>query len=295
MMRGILSVCILCAFSVSVGFEQDTLEHPERYESLKKALTHPESVTKLLLYPYLTRDTILDDAKHLPPELGTFRNLRNLSIACLEHLEDLPGEIGKLGKLETLVIDNGNGCEMNISIPESIGDLKNLKVLRLFGAIDRDGIGKSSPRIYELPESLGKLQNLESLDLGRNQLPEIPPQIAPLRNLKKLNLQYNAIGKIPEFLGNLQGLRILDLSYNRLHEIPSSMGGLKNLQGLDISCNYIKTLPASFSDLKGLKISMGNNSLTLKQQKKLIREFPDVKFDFSNAEDANANQDAESK
>jgi hypothetical protein len=43
-----------------------------------------------------------------------------MDMSCLENAEDLPQEIRNLTKLEIVVIDNGNGCQMNISIPASI-------------------------------------------------------------------------------------------------------------------------------------------------------------------------------
>jgi len=204
--------------------------------------------------------------KHLPPKLGALINLKELEISCLENLEDIPVEIGQLKKLEKLIIDNGNACLMNVSIPASIGELTNLKVLRLFHALGPGGIGSSVPsKIKPLPATIAKLQNLEELDLGGNGLQTIPPEISNLKNLKKL-----------------------ELDYNNLHDLPSFIGDLKNLRELYIRSNHVIKLPQSLSKLSGLRISMCNNYLKLKDQVELRRQFPSATFDFVNEYDDDA-------
>jgi Leucine-rich repeat (LRR) protein len=197
--------------------------------------------------------------------LGTLVNLEALELACLENLEDLPEEIGKLRKLEELIIDNGNGCAMNVSLPRSIGELSNLRVLRLYGALDGREIGSEvsarTSQSKRLPDTLAKLQKLEELDLGRNGI----RSVASLRGLKKLALDYNAI-----------------------REVPSFVGGLKNLEELSLNANGGARLPQSLSALKGLKVFMGNNRLTLREQKSLRARFPVAVFSFENEYDDDA-------
>lgn len=236
--------------------------HAESFDNLERALATPQSVTSL---------SIKDDSnlKHLPSKLGALTNLTELEIACLENLEDLPPEIGQLKKLEKLIIDNGNGCQMSISIPASIGELSNLRVLRLYGALGpKEGdspaaVTTSKPNA--LPATIAKLQNLEELDLGRNALSSVPPEVASLKKLEKLGLDYN----------NLQ-------------EIPSFIGELKNLRDLSIRSNGRIKLPQSLSRLSGVKISMGNDYLKLKDQSELRRQFPNVTFDFESEYDDDA-------
>ena len=239
------------------------LGHAESFDNLAQALASPEKVTSLSI------NEPEPNLKQLPQKLGTLINLKELEISCLENLEELPVEIGQLKKLEELIIDNGNGCQMNVSIPASIGELNNLKVLRLFGALDPGEDGSSVPgpssQSKPLPSTIAKLQNLEELDLGRNRLQTIPPEISKLRNLKKLGLDYN-----------------------NLHDIPLFIGDLKNLRELSISSNGGVKLPQSLSKLSGLKISMGNNNLKLKEQAELRHQFPSATFDFENEYDDDA-------
>src|ERR1043166_1303426 len=184
-----------------MGITLTTMMHAESFDSFEQAFAAPEKVTTLSL-------TKSDPAiKHLSAQLGTLTNLVELDISCLENLEDLPSEIGNLKKLEKLIIDNGNGCQMNVSLPESIGDLSNLKVLRLYGALDPtpSDTNKTIPpsSVKSLPGTIGNLQNLAELDLGRNRIKSLPSQIASLQKLRRLALDYNDIHELPPFVGNL--------------------------------------------------------------------------------------------
>ncbi len=240
-----------------------SIMHAESFDSFEQAFVAPEKATTLSIKKY-------DPAiRHLPSQLGTLVNLVELDISCLENLEDFPSEIGSLTKLEKLIIDNGDSCQMNISLPESMGGLTNLKVLRLYGAIDARESDSDKPsrpsKVKSLAGTIGKLQNLEVLDLGRNGIKGIPSQIASLQKLKRLALDYNHIHELPPFVGNLKNLQELSVCGN---------GGIK--------------LPKSLSNLNGLKISMGNNRLKIKDQKKLRGLFPKATFSFENEYDDSA-------
>ena len=285
---GLLPLCLLAAclgeagarqpsgFDASTGlsaprsvraYARGGLQEDGSFDSLEQALRAPEKVRRLVLQ---TEDPGM---RHLPPGIGKLVNLERLELACLENLEDLPEEIGALRKLEELIIDNGNGCSMNVSLPRSLGRLENLRVLKLYGALDGRDIGSEGEgraRRKPLPDTLADLQNLEELDLGRNGIRSVPPQVASLRRLKRLALDYNDI-----------------------REIPSFVGGLKNLEELSLHSNGGVALPRSLAGLKGLKVSMGNNKLTLREQKSLRARFPDAVFSFENEyDDDSANQEA---
>ncbi|MDM8561450.1 hypothetical protein [Candidatus Parabeggiatoa sp. HSG14] len=120
--------------------------------------------------------------------------------------------------------------QLSGSIPESIGKLRNLKSLDLWGN------QLSGP----IPESIGNLENLKNLDLAINKLSgPIPESIGNLENLKSLDLKNNQLsGPIPESIGNLGNLTELDLKSNQLSgPIPESIGNLDNLTRLYVSGN----------------------------------------------------------
>lgn len=265
--RSAVGLVALCLFAGAWGVARGSLRQEKAVESLAEAFKAPESVKRLVL------QNEGQELKHLPGRLGTLVNLEALEIACLENLEDLPEEIGSLRKLEELVIDNGNGCSMNVSLPRSIGQLENLRVLRLYGALDGRDLdaeeGASASASKPLPETLANLSRLEELDLGRNGLTAVPAQVGSLRALKKLALDYNEVSVLPSFVGNLTNLKELSLNSN---------GGVK--------------LPDSLAGLKGLRIFMGNNKLTLAAQRNLRTRFPNAVFNFENEyDDAAANEE----
>ena len=258
---GLLSLHLFAGGALG-GLRQDA----GAFDSLEKALREPGKARRLALQG---EDP---EMKHLPPGLGRLVNLEALEIACLEKLEDLPEELGQLQKLEELVIDNGNGCSMNVALPRSVGRLSSLRVLRLYGALDGRDIGEpaQSAPAKVLPDSLAELQKLEELDLGRNGLGSLPPQVASLRGLKKLSLDYNDIRQLPSFVGDLPNLRELSVNAN---------GGI--------------ALPQSLAKIKGLKVFMGNNRLKLRDQRALRARFPGAVFSFENEyDDDAANEEA---
>ena len=254
---GILSLHLAV---VCVGQEEGA------FDSLAKALREPERAKRLAIGG--GEDP---EMKHLPPGLGRLTNLEALELSCLEKLEDLPEELGELRHLQELVIDNGNGCTMNVRLPRSVGRLASLRVLRLYGALDpRDMEGGKANRSKALPDTLGELDGLEELDLGRNGISAVPQQVATLRGLKKLSLDYNAIREIPAFVGELPNLRELSVNAN---------GGVR--------------LPQSLAKLRGLQVYMGNNRLKLRDQKALRARFPNAVFSFENEyDDDAANEEA---
>jgi Leucine-rich repeat (LRR) protein len=238
--------------------EQSKSRDSVSFYNLDSALLFPEKVV------YLTEINNYQNAKHLPSRIGLLKNLKTLELACMEDLEDLPVEIGNLKKLEKLIINNGNGCVMNVSIPASIGQLQNLRELILYGALDARTLiclDSQNPLaiIKNLATEIGNLKNLEVLDLGRNGMSAVPNQIESLSKLK-----------------------ILRLAYNDIHEIPSFISKLTNLQELDIRGNGRIELPDTLSQLKKLKVLMGNDYLKLKDQKELKSRFPNIIFSFEN-------------
>jgi len=246
--------------------------HPENRtqpafdSNLSVALANPEKTTEL------TFDRNIQ-LPALPAELWTLTHLRKLNMPCLEGLKTLPPEIARLALLEELVFDCGNGGQMNITLPQEIGNLSHLTVLRLYGAMDPREVGEAPNQPHDfppLPDSIRNLTGLRELDLGRNGLPTVPPQIAAFAKLESLDLSYNNIHELPEFMGNLKGLRRLSVMGN---------GGVR--------------FPESMSRIRGLRVAAGNNFFDLKNQDLLRRRYPDITFDFENQfDDCAANEPA---
>jgi hypothetical protein len=117
----------------------NTIDTMTFFQDLDSAIMYANKVNHLVIEPRYNPVTKISkylDLQNLPKEIGQLKNLRILELHCLEKLDELPIEIGQLIRLERIIINNGNGCVMNIKIPNSIGKLQNLKELTLYGAID---------------------------------------------------------------------------------------------------------------------------------------------------------------
>ena len=142
--------------------------------------------------------------------------------------------------------------DLNLTfIPESIGQLKNIKSLCL-----------TNSSIAKVPDFMGNLQSLEVLNLSHNRIETVSSSIGKLTNLKELNLGGNMIKTIPQSIGNLKKLEVLCLgrkaySYtvpnNRFTELPSSITDLTQLKKLVLNDCEISTLPESFGMLVNLE------------------------------------------
>jgi len=174
---------------------------------------------------------------------------------CLEYmgLRSIPEvwfqKISSLTSLTSLSLSNNYSLTV-LSLPESIGNLKNLKNLKM-----------TNNQLGEIPEKFGDLENLEELDLTGNSLKTLPESFGNLKNLMSLSLTGNRLKKLPNSIGDLKNLRNLNLRNNyELEEIPKSFGDLENLEELDLTGNSLKTLPESFGNLKNLKsLSLSDN------------------------------------
>ena len=117
------------------------------------------------------------------------------------------------------------------SLPEEIGNIKELRFLYLYG---NELSGK-------IPNSIGET-DLRGIYLHDNQLSgEIPEEIGKLTNLIYLSLNTNSLsGFIPKSIGNLTKLESLSLGNNRLTgTIPTEIGNLTLLETFDIGNSNI--------------------------------------------------------
>jgi Leucine-rich repeat (LRR) protein len=214
---------------------------------------------------------ISDENAGLLDQLGTYSDLEVLSITCLESLRALPDSIGKLVKLKELKINNGNGCSMNPVLPETIGNLRSLEKLDLWGAQDPRDPGPQPSQRHKFPRSMSQLKNLTYLDLGRNGLEEIPAFVQDLPKLRELGFGWNMqLKEVPLFLSNLSELRTLELDADGLTDLPDFLNSLPKLTRITVGDNC--------------KITQNVTKI-----RELKRRFPKISFDFNNMYDCPAN------
>ncbi len=163
------------------------------------------------------------------PEI--FGNLDSIEILKLPYETQFntpPDSIGKINHLKRLFISD---CKGKI-LPETLGNLTNLEVLvlehnnsMLFRRV-RGGV----PTV--IPDSIGQLGALRVLRLKGDNIESLPESIGHLKNLQYLNLYGNYISNLPKTFGNLEELQYLILRNNPLSKLPSTMLNLKNLKVL---------------------------------------------------------------
>ncbi|MBQ8008764.1 MAG: leucine-rich repeat domain-containing protein [Bacteroidaceae bacterium] len=171
-------------------------------------------------------------------------------------------EGGKITKIEL------SGKGLSGTLPECIGDLKDLTVLDL----------SNNSLSGTIPESIGNLTNLTTLDLSSNNFSSYKPSAAPqLASTESTSsLAPTLATAFPTTIGNLTKLMTLDLSGNKLSgEIPSSVGNLKQLQVLVLSDNDITGgLPTFIAVLPLVVLDLSNNEFTGDFVKWFFEELP---------------------
>ena len=183
------------------------------------------------------------------PEVITTKYL-NLEVLEIGNngISSLPENIGNLKKLDTLYLNHSQyGAKLN-TLPESFGQLTNLRYL------DLNDMG-----ITSLPDSFCNLTQLNYLNLTNDVIDKIPANFGNLSNLESIN-RIETYGDIPDSFSNLSNLKICNIYLygNASNTLPTDFGKLTNLEELYLDGTFTK-LPDSFSDLSKLKrLEIGN-------------------------------------
>ncbi|KAF8650350.1 hypothetical protein HU200_063968 [Digitaria exilis] len=196
----------------------------------------PESFCKLGLAVLDLSNNFLEG--ELPPCLGVMEDMEFMALSNNSLSGEFPSFLQNFTSVLflDLALNKSSG-----RIPTWIGELKSLRILRLFAVLkgQEQNYGSVS-RVFDT--------NMVSIDLYSNNLSgEIPEEITALDALVNLNLSCNNFsGVIPNKIGQMQSLEALDLSRNRLSgETPTTMSNLTFLSYLDLSYNNLTgTIPS---------------------------------------------------
>jgi Leucine-rich repeat (LRR) protein len=225
--------------------------------------------------------------KTLPPSFSNLKKLKKFYLLCC-NFSSIPDYICGLTELLELNITMDNSFQGPYTdftkIPEHIGNLKKLQILKLDGTGIRKipvslgecpleqlaiaGDFKTIPETFgnlsklkelklyayklrTLPESFGNLSSLENLDLYGG-VTELPASFGNLSSLKDLSFGTQGI-TLPETFGNLSSLQHLSITDSKITSLPKSIGKCTNLKRLYLDCDELQELPASIGNLKNLE------------------------------------------
>lgn len=161
----------------------------------------------------------------------------NLQVLSIKVDGELPENLGQFKNLTTLVL-NGNLT----TLPESVGELQNLKAVSFEGCKDLDldqaiGVLANCPNVEylslaymgqtTLPASIGDLTKLKHLRLGNNPLTSLPESLYTLPNLSHLRLGNNEGLDHEAVLNSAKSLPALSnlwLQYCGFSKLPEVLG-----------------------------------------------------------------------
>ena len=181
--------------------------------------------------PNSASEVVNEDWWHLDNNTGETR-LVEISFQSKQLKSTIPENIGNLAKLEILRLSDN---KLTGEIPDNITNLNNLKILEL----------NSNQLSGTIPSNIGALSKLDTLYLSYNNLTgEIPSSITEIDSIKYLALNDNYLtGPIPDNIGSLDSLKYLYIDYNQLTgEIPQSLGNLGNIQRIYLHTNQLSGL-----------------------------------------------------
>lgn len=207
--------------------------------------------------------TVATDAVDIIPKISDGWEKLTVLILYGAHLKSLPENIGDLRNLSVLEIK----APCLEALPDSICQLTGLEYFILEGsqvsALPNEignlnrlyAIKVSNSKLTKLPESIKELACLQYLCLEYNQLESLPSETGSLIDLKRLDVRHNSqLSVLPESVGNLIHLEELCLDITGIMRLPESICRLVNLQALYIGNTPISSLPQNVGDLVNLKI-----------------------------------------
>ncbi|MBD4018682.1 leucine-rich repeat domain-containing protein [Xanthomonas citri pv. citri] len=192
-------------------------------------------------------------ATTLPDAIGRLDALQKLTLLHTG-LQSLPDSLGQLHQLRHLQIAGALGLK---TLPPSLTRLSNLRTLQL-----------TMIPLDELPVGIGRMQGLRSLTLGGGHYARLPASIVELSGLTELRMPHSShFRELPENIGLMQGLRSLEVASNsELEQLPGSLTQLHRLEKLTLSSNRrLAHLPEDIGQLRGLTELSLKNCAALRQ------------------------------
>jgi Leucine-rich repeat (LRR) protein len=206
----------------------------------------PEQFYKLSHLKYL--DLYKCDITIFPEEMSQMKNLETIILGKNPNRDyaKLFTILGKLPALKTIEVDIS-------SLPESIVDCNQIENLEVYAEEGDD-------TIFYIPESFGNLTQLKTLSLHHchfDQLPECLFEVTSLRQLHLTNCTFKEIPHLVSKLVNLEEISIIDCAH--FSDIHGAFSNIKSLRKIYFdNVPSLRSLPTEFqkiSDINELYIS----------------------------------------
>jgi hypothetical protein len=177
---------------------------------------HNAQIAMLLARPWVAVADHISGLLSLPFWLLERLTLQRAKTLDLSHclLKALPLEMSMLANLTKLVVDSQPGQSRGnqlTSLPESIGNLVNLKYLSV-----------ANNRLVTLPASVCQLEQLETFWANNNNLIQLPAQIFQLHKLKRFVVCDNLLRSLPSEMHSMRQLNMFVITNNPLKYPPNA-------------------------------------------------------------------------
>ncbi|KAJ1688945.1 hypothetical protein LUZ63_013100 [Rhynchospora breviuscula] len=239
--------------------------------SLQNLIVNSRQIKSIPNSIFIQPLNILDCSKHNRASGDVFRpinSIGNINLSFCSDLEEVPVLIGNLDSLECL---NLLHCKSLKCLPESLGKLKNLRVMCLRLCENLEEVPASIGNLVSLeildlscckklkclPESIGNLLNLDDMNLERSGIETLPPSFCKLNNLTNLNLIVHKKIDLPACLGNMKKLKYLHIKQWPLNGMPIGIGKLTDMRVLKYFHVSGKNKYAPISELEHLNLLSG--------------------------------------
>jgi hypothetical protein len=208
---------------------------------------------------YLNNNEIL----HLPDEIGSFVNLKQLFIHE-NKLQTLPETIKQLQQLEELSLFHNNlrHCCKSFSFSSSSSITECLLYLQELPKLN--GIWLRQNEIRHLPSFHGNLA-IKVLDVSSNCIDFIDPAFCTVfQHCTQIDFSQNRLQFLPQsFFFFFPSLKICNLNQNELKEVPSSLLKCDQLEEFNVAKNALISLPKELYLLSNLrKLNANSNQIT---------------------------------
>lgn len=160
----------------------------------------------------------------LPDFIDKFKNLESIYLPHT-HISELPPSMANLKKLKVFYVSHADLT----TFPEVLTQIPTLERIILDGNDFFD---------TGIPDSIGNLTNLKSLQLAKTGINYIPESITNCP-LDDLGLRGTEITTLPQSIGKMNNLATLNINFTDVKSIPESMHQMTNLQFFSAKNTYI--------------------------------------------------------